>query len=141
MEVWLQKRVNGTLAPMDDMARETVRRLKIGAPILCDVRQPRNGAMHRKFWALITTVWQAAGNWDSPEDLLIELKVRLGIVRDVVIRSTGEIVKIPGSISYAKMDQQQFGQFYERALIELCEMAGGIESDALRQAVLEELAV
>jgi len=114
--------------------------LKLSEPVLCEIRQPRNGAMHRKFWRLITTVWQATGQWDSPEDLLVELKVKLGIVREVVIRSTGEVVKVPGSISYARMTQAASINSLNVRLRELCLIAGGIDSDALREAVLEELA-
>jgi hypothetical protein len=37
------------------------------------------------------------------------------------------------------MDDHEFTSFYERALVTLADMAGGIESDHLREAVLEQL--
>lgn len=140
MEIWLSKQINGTLAPHDDYARERTRKLKVGVPVLADVRQPRNGKHHRKFWALVTTVWQATGDWGSPEELMDDLKIELGLCSERVCKRTGEIYKRPGSISYAEMDQLKFDEFYDRALAVLCEMAGGIEETALRQAVLEQLA-
>ena len=88
---------------------------------------------------MLNVFWKAAGDWSSPYGVLIELKVRLGHVQSVLIRETGEIVKVPKSISFASMDQTAFDEFYERALNELCVMGGGIESDALRQEVLMEL--
>jgi hypothetical protein len=64
----------------------------------------------------------------------------MGLYREIAIRETGEIVKVPGSISFAKMDQTKFEDFYERALKELCAMAGGIDHASLRNEVLSQLA-
>lgn len=140
MDIWLTKQMNGMLAPLDDYAREKLRKVKVGAQVLADVRQPRNGPHHRKFWALVTTVWQATGDWGSPEELMDDLKIELGLCKERVCKRTGEVYKRPGSISYAEMDQLKFEEFYERALGVLCEMAGGIEHAALRAAVLDQLA-
>jgi hypothetical protein len=41
------------LAPVDDEAKETARRWKIGALLRFDVKMMRNGALFRKWWALI----------------------------------------------------------------------------------------
>jgi hypothetical protein len=129
------------LTASDDAGKEILRKIKIGKHVRCEISQPRNIQHHRKFFALLNTVWQAAGDWVTVEDLLIELKIKLGITKDVVIRESGEVVKIVGSISFAAMDQIEFEAFYEKAIQALCVMAGGIESNALRQMVIEQLAV
>lgn len=128
------------LSPADDAARESLRKIKIGKTVRASISVPRNIAHHRKYWALINTVWAATDGWPSPEDLHIELKIRLGLTKEVIVRSTGEVVKIVGSINFASMNQQDFDKFYERALRELCQIAGGIDEKALRNAVLEHLA-
>lgn len=138
MRLYLTRTVAG-LAAADDEAVAALRRIKVGKLVRADVVIPRNVNHHRKFFALLNTVWAATDLWPSVEDLLIELKVRLGIVSDVVLRDSGEVVKVVGSISFASMDQSAFDQFYERALRALCEVAGGIEADALRQEVLDQL--
>ena len=137
-EIFMERTVAG-LKPVDDQGIDTLRKIKVGEVIQCELNKPRNLAHHRKFWALLNVFWKAAGDWSSPYGVLIELKVRLGHVQSVLIRETGEIVKVPKSISFASMDQTAFDEFYERALNELCVMGGGIESDALRQEVLMEL--
>jgi len=135
------KRVVGGLKPVDDYGIELLRKVKVGEVVQCEVNRPRNLAHHRKFWALLTVVWEASGDWSSPYGLLIELKVRLGHVQEILLRDTGELVRVPKSISFAQMDQTEFDTFYERALMELCAMAGGIEPEELRQEVLNKLAV
>lgn len=128
------------LEPADDAGLDLLRHLKQGELVRAEITKPRNVRFHRKFFALLNLVWSATGEWSSVEDLLIELKVRLGLTKEIVIRQTGEVVKVPGSISFAKMDETQFSEFYEKALRELCVMAGGIDSDILRQEVLSQLA-
>lgn len=137
---FLAERTVQGLKAVDDHGRGILQKLKVGEVIQCEVNKPRNLAHHRKFWALLNKVWEAAGDWSSPYGLLIELKVNLGLVTEARIRSTGEIVHVTKSISFAQMDQTEFENFYERALMELCRMAGGIEPAELREAVLEELA-
>jgi hypothetical protein len=139
-EFFVERTVQG-LKVVDDHGRGILQKVKVGEVVQCEINKPRNLAHHRKFWALLNTVWKAAGDWSSPYGVLIELKVRLGLVQEVLIRESGEIVHVPKSISFAQMDQTEFDTFYERALMELCKMAGGIEPAELRQAVLEELAV
>lgn len=133
-------RTVGGLKPVDDNGVEILRKIKVGEVIQCEVNKPRNLAHHRKFWALLNVVWKAAGDWSSPYGLLIELKVRLGHVQEVLLRDTGQVVHVPKSISFAHMDQTEFDSFYECALMQLCEMAGGIEPEELRNEVLLELA-
>ena len=139
-DLYLTRTMAG-LSAVDDAGKEILRKIKLGKMVRCEITQPRNIQHHRKFFALLNTVWQAAGEWPTVDDLLVELKIKLGITKDVVIRQSGEIVKIVGSISFASMDQLEFDKFYERAIQELCLMTGVIESDMLRQLVLQQLAV
>ncbi|MDP9090306.1 MAG: DUF1367 family protein [Pseudomonadota bacterium] len=138
-DLYLTRTVFG-LAATDDAGKEILRKIKVGKTVKAEITTPRNIKHHKKFFALLNTVWAATGDWASVDDLLIELKFNLGITREVVIRKTGEVVKLVGSISFASMDQQAFDLFYESAVRELCEMAGGIETDHLRQEVLQQLA-
>lgn len=137
---YLTRTVSG-LSASDDAAKAVLRKIKLGEVVKVDIQRPRNIKHHRQFFALLNAVWAAAGDWPSVEDLLIELKLRLGITKDVIVRESGEVVKVLGSISFASMNQDEFEAFYEGALQALCQMAGGIESDMLRQEVLQQLAV
>lgn len=138
-DLYLTRTIAG-LAAVDDAGKDILRKIKLGKMVRCEITQPRNIQHHRKFFALLNTVWAAAGDWTTVDDLLIELKIKLGVTTDVVIRESGEVVKIIGSISFAAMDQLEFEKFYEKAIQALCLMAGGIDSDMLRQLVLQQLA-
>ena len=139
MDLYLTRTLTG-LAASDDAGREILRRIKVGSVVKAEIVRPRNLRHHRQFFALLNLVWSSAGDWPSVEDLLIELKLKLGITRDVIIRESGEVVKVLGSISFANMDQSQFDAFYERAVTALCDIAGGIDGEALRAEVLQQLA-
>lgn len=136
--IYMVRTVSG-LGPSDDDALQHLRKLKLGTTVRAEIAVPRNLAMHRKFFAMLSIVWQAAGDWTTVEDLLTQLKLKLGLTTDVVVRESGEVVKVLGSISFAAMPQQDFETFYERALMALCDLAGGIDSDMLRQEVLTQL--
>ena len=137
-EIYLTRTLSG-LSATDETAATLLRGIKLGKVVKADISQPRNIKHHRKFFALLTIVWQASGEWPSVEDLLIELKIKLGITKDVVIRESGEVVKIVGSISFSKMDQKQFDKFYEQSMHALCEIAGGIEYEDLRNEVIRQV--
>jgi len=139
MQIYLTRSVSG-LAAADDEAVACLRKIKLGQVVRADVVTPRNLKHHRKFFALLNLVWAATDQWESVEDLLIELKCRLGVVRDVVLRDSGEVFKVVGSISFGSMDQAEFDAFFERSLRLLAQMAGGIESETLRREVLNNLA-
>lgn len=124
----------------DDHSVSVLRRIKVGDIVQCEVTQPRNLAFHKKFFALLNVVWEATGEWQSVYALLIELKVNVGHVHRALIRETGEVVSVPKSISFAQFDETSFAEFYEKCLEKLCEMAGGINAEALRQEVLDKLA-
>lgn len=137
-EIYLKRSVGGLVA-CDDHSVSVLRRIRVGDIVQCEVTQPRNLAFHRKFFALLNVVWETSGDWQSVYALLIELKVNVGHIQKAVIRETGEVVSVPKSISFAQFDETSFAEFYEKCLIKLCEMAGGIEAEALRQEVLNKL--
>ena len=138
-ELWMKRSPSGLVAADDDGAT-FLRRVAQNTVVRVEIWKPRNIKHHRKFFALLSVVLDATGLWSSVDELLIELKFRVGLVQQVALRSTGEVVTIPGSIAFHSMDDTEFDAFFERCLGVLCEMAGGIESSALRDAVLEELA-
>ena len=138
-DLYLRRSLKG-LEACDEQGVNVLRRIKVGDVVACEVTQPRNLAFHKKFFALLNLVWQASGEWSSPYALLIELKVNVGHVSQAVIRETGEVVHVPKSISFAQFDETSFSDFYEKCLVKLCEMAGGIDEQALRDEVMNELA-
>ena len=94
-----------------------------------EVRQPRNGAHHRLYWALVHRIAEGLGC--DAEALSDHLKVRAGCVRTV---NTREGVKeYPASISFAAMDQTKFSDFFNRCVTIIVEDLGIRRPDVLDQ--------
>lgn len=123
------KKEIGGLRPVGEIAKEVMRKLKLGATVQVEVRRPRNLMHHKKFWALMQLV---SDNLDNvPADTLCQVvKLRTGYV-DVVRTKRGE-VQIPRSISFASMDQAEFEAFYDKAVAFICsDILPGIGKDDL----------
>jgi len=80
-----------------------------------DLRKARNPDHHRKGFALITLIFDSQEKYSTMEDMLTELKLLCGWYVEHV-RTSGELVYIPKSISFADMDQLEFETFYDRVL-------------------------
>ncbi len=102
--------------------------LKPGNMYKCDIRRARNPDHHRKGFALIKLIFDSQEKYRTIEDLLVELKLQTGWYREH-IRANGELIYVPKSISFADMDQLEFGAFYE-TLID-----AAIETYGLKEAV------
>lgn len=142
-ELYLLRTLNG-LAASDDDSRDALRKVKHGSLVLVEIRRPRNIHFHKKFFAMLDLVWAAAGEWPTVEHLLADVKVAIGHVEkhQLTNRKTGETFDYVTlkSIAFHNMDDIEFEKFYERALVALCDLAGGIEAEYLRAEVLQQLA-
>lgn len=136
--IFMERTLTG-LGATDNEGIDVLKRVPLGELVRCEITRPRNLQHHKKFFALLNVVCDATDKWPTSQRLLLELKDVLGYVSQETL-STGRILDVPRSISFARMDQIAFDAFYDRSLKTLCEMAGGIPEEGLRQAVLEELA-
>ena len=111
-------------------------RLPIGKALHIEVRQPRNGAHHRLYWALCHRIANAIGS--TSENVSDLLKIATGHCNIVKSKTYGE-VRLPKSISFAAMDQSDFREFFERCIVVICTEWGMERADVL--AAVEDLLV
>ncbi len=102
----------GALRPMDEAGEEALRSLPAGAVVRVSMKRPRNVLHHRKFFALLNLVLSNQEHYASQEELLDAIKIGVGHVRLVQLPS-GQVYKIPKSISFGSMDQPAFEKFYD----------------------------
>lgn len=131
-----QKRFN-TLIPYDEAGEEALAGIPHKATVTVEVKQPRNPDFHRKYWALVSLVWQNVDQslYPTMETLHEALKISAGLRTEFHLPS-GKVGFIPGSISFAKMDDTAFNEFFNT----VCRMVGehfipGLEPGELRDEV------
>ena len=103
------------LVPGYAVDEEVFEKLRVGSMYKVDIRKARNPDFHRKAFALIKLIFESQEKYRTIEDLLIELKLRVGWYHEH-IRSNGELIYVPKSISFADMDDLHFAQFYDAVI-------------------------
>ena len=84
----------------------------------------RSDPHHKLYWAILGRVVKDSGLWPSSAHLHDDLKMLCGHYRTVVNKTTGGLYYVPDSIAYAKMDQRQFQEYFEQAMMKLSETLG-----------------
>lgn len=135
--VILMQRRGTFLVPEAPMDSEALSRYPSGARLRVTVTQPRSIQQHRLYWAMLALV---VDNLDQPvtaEALHEWVKLKLGHVSQIKLRS-GEIVEVPASVAFDKMDQAAFRDFFDRAVTLLTEhvIPGLRKADLEREARL-----
>lgn len=101
----------GKLMPVDDIAEEALSKLKFGEEVAIEIKKPKNIKLLRKFWALVTIVYNNQDRYPTRENVADALKLSTGVYSMIELPG-GHVFRIPGSI--AEMDATEFSQFYER---------------------------
>lgn len=96
--------------------RRKLETIKPGSYLRLEFSSPRNGAHHRKFFALLQAIAECHETYNTVEKALVAVKMMTGYVDSSVHPMTGELVMIPMSISFDSMGQEDFNVFYNQAV-------------------------
>lgn len=133
----LLKRTLAGFAAGDEASANLMRKYEIGQTYKATVRKPRIGVDHRRYWKLLSVVCENSEQFESVELLHEYVKLRTGHCSPILIKSTGEIVLVPRSISFTAMDQVQFEDFWQRVVKLVCtEVLPGLSEDELQLEVM-----
>ncbi len=113
MTVLYVKRMGNALLPDGDEAIAELAKLPLDRSLRAEVKQQRNPAFHRLFWALCARI--ASGIGAEPESIATVFKMATGHTETIRTKSYGDI-KIPKSISFAKLDNTGFRAFFDNCL-------------------------
>ncbi len=120
-------RAQAGLVPGDDPTRDWFNHIKLGATILAEARQMRNGAYFRKWWALVNLAYdywsesvstiEYKGEPVLPqlERFRKDLTITAGFYRPVV-NLKGELRIEPESLRWASMTEERFAQLYDATI-------------------------
>lgn len=122
--------------PINDEAQEFYQRIKLGEIVELKATLVRHGRYHRLFFAMLKLISENSNPHISPKAALHFAKLVTG-TGEVVTDSRGETHFIPGSISFAKMDQAGFEEFVQQAIPPLVGrfMAGTAPKDLINEAM------
>ncbi len=124
MQIRLTKR-GDSLVPFDDDSQDWLRLKNDRQYFECDISTPRNVAFNRKFFALLNVAfpyWEPESldtKHGKAEKNFEQFRKDLIIIAgywDLVPRLIGDPIVIAKSISFAKMDNEEFTVFYDKVL-------------------------
>lgn len=87
-------------------------KLPFGKPLHVEVKQPRNSKHLALYWVLCKRIADGIGSED--ESVSDVLKIKTGHVRR--IKTKDGIIELPGSISFANLDQTGFNTFFDKCV-------------------------
>lgn len=126
MELIFQKGQTGLL-PACEEATEWLRKKKIGATILVEPREPRNGAFFRKWWALVklgydywsehaaTIEFKGAPVLPDFDRFRKDVTISAGFYYPVV-NLKGEMRIEPESLKWSSMTEKRFEKLYNATI-------------------------
>ena len=135
--VILLQRINGRLVPETSADAETMDEMASGVTYRATMTRAtgRSVKHHRLLFAILGI---ARDNYDGVitlETVLQVVKIRTGCV-DAVGLPSGEVILVPKSISFAKMGQDEFNRFFDKAVTVLCrDFVPGLAEDMARREV------
>lgn len=142
--IYLERRGDG-LFPADRVSQEKLHKVPAGRPILCRTHSPRNGKHHRLLWAVAQLVAENNEEWTTAEAVVEQLKYGTGHTEEARFKLPGGMwisQMKPKSIAYESMAQDEFSEWFERAMDFLfAEMMPGWNRADLEREVNEYLGV
>lgn len=125
MNGYFRKQPNGCLCPDDEQTVEYVKKLKVGAPISAEVKQPRNYEFHKKYFALLALGFDyfepeaneykghpVEKNFERFRHDIAILAGYYTFVTDI----KGEVKAQAKSISFGSMSQEEFESLYSKTI-------------------------
>lgn len=129
------------LIATDEEGANALVRIKAGGFVMCEVKKQRNPRFHRKLFALVKLVYdnlpeKLAERFENQRQFLDALKIAVGVTRPVPM-ANGKIVQVPDSISFEKMDDLEFTEFYNKCVDLICtKIVCDWDSETLKGEVL-----
>lgn len=134
-EVVLCKRI-ASLIPVDDEGKEALDGIGQGELVKVKITKARNLKHHKKFFSMLQLVFHNQERFPTLKHLLTAVKLEAGWYEDVPVDVRGVPHYIPKSISFAKMDQLEFDDFYMQSIAAVCRLLPHLDADDLEQEVV-----
>jgi len=135
----LYRRTPTGFAPADEGAHKYWARFAIGDQVMLDIRRPRSLPQHNLFWALAQIAADNNPGCLSGKDEAADcIKMACGLTKTTHIKYEGKwyVRKAPASIAFESMPQDEFNEFFEKAIAYVCaELVPGLDPETLEMEV------
>jgi hypothetical protein len=132
MQITLIKTLNGfKLAYNSD--HELAKKIPLNEPIIYEWKKPRNLKFHKKFFALLNLVFENQERYNNLDHLRKDLTISAGYY-DLRLNIEGVEIREAKSISFAKMTDTEFSDYYNR-IIDVVVKWLGIDKDDIIQNI------
>jgi len=126
----------GGLKPVNADDEEKIKSLPLDWDGIVTVRRPRNYDFHKKYFALLKLGYENQERYKNKDHYRYVMQMKAGFY-DAVETDKGTIY-LPVSVSFGKMEENEFQQIYEKVLIEISGDLG-LGTDELSKEVECEL--
>lgn len=129
-----------SLAPLDEDAQALLAKIKYREVVEIDIKRGRNARHSAKYWVMIGKVWANQDAYEMKHDVSDAFLIATNRFRwgNCIVDGQTYRRPIPDSISFAKMDQDEFSKFYDEAMNFLCEkVIPGLDKADLQNELLE----
>lgn len=114
MSILFLRRVGNTLHGEGDESVCELLKLPMNKALRCEVKMPRNPRFHALYFALCARI--ASGIGSDAETISTVFKYSTGHYDIIRSKKHGEL-KVPKSISFAKLDNTSFREFFEKCIL------------------------
>ena len=134
MKIHLAKSDYGLIPATDDDAKKMLRlNLKPRQVVEVTIRKVRNYRFHRKFFALLNLGFENQDWTDDFEHYRYVMTMRAGYYEKIPT-DRGEAI-VPRSVSFEKMDAEEFEQLYKVMVLKVAESIGTTEQEVMEQLI------
>lgn len=123
MEIYLIKQFDNSFKISHNSDWEKIKKIKAGEEFKCSITRPRNIKFHRRFFALINMVFENQEVYDNVDRMRQQLTMAAGYYESFFNHKGIECFEAK-SISFAKMDNDEFKIFFDRFLDAVVEING-----------------
>jgi hypothetical protein len=111
----IYRKAEGGFVPASAAAERFYEKTKFGDLVELKSSKPRNIKHHKLFFDLLEWVSENVDGYDSEDQVLHVVKIRMGHC-DFVPDGRGGLIAVPRSISFPSMDEVEFANFHRRAI-------------------------
>jgi len=109
---------DGKLIPSSDDTFERLKKMPVGESVFVEYKPRRNYQNHKRFFSMLNQVMECQSHYKEIDNLLDVIKLRVGHFKTFVSHR-GDAMYIPKSIDFYSLNEQEFRDFFSKA-IDIC---------------------